>query len=335
MSASPPYMEKVTARGERGIGTGYGRFIAAVATSFYGDWFTTVALLVAVYQLSPGPVAPALFTLVRLAPRLVASTPGGHLADRVNPGLLTALTSAVQATATLALVAAVTAGSLPLIYVLVAVSSFLGALARPAHMPIITALVPADRRRGGGGRRRRHPPLRPAAARVDHPRDHRRVGAGRGRRPRRGRDHAVGGARRRGPRRQWRRGRAVPDMGDHRGAAPGRPRAAGQRRRVQPLRALPRLAARSRHGHRAGRPPALGPSPARRLRRRRRHPGGRRRCGQGRSRQPYLGGPSLRRREDPRRRRTDNLEEVAPRTRAVARDLLQLGQLQREEGVDD
>ncbi|TMD92856.1 MAG: MFS transporter [Chloroflexi bacterium] len=141
MSASPPYMEKVTARGERGIGTGYGRFIAAVATSFYGDWFTTVALLVAVYQLSPGPVAPALFTLVR-----VASTPGGHLADRVNPGLLTALTSAVQATATLALVAAVTAGSLPLIYVLVAVSSFLGALARPAHMPIITALVPAERR---------------------------------------------------------------------------------------------------------------------------------------------------------------------------------------------
>ena len=133
MSASPPYMEKVTARGERGIGTGYGRFIAAVATSFYGDWFTTVALLVAVYQLSPGPVAPALFTLVRLAPRLVASTPGGHLADRVNPGLLTALTSAVQATATLALVAAVTAGSLPLIYVLVAVSSFLGALARATN----------------------------------------------------------------------------------------------------------------------------------------------------------------------------------------------------------
>jgi predicted MFS family arabinose efflux permease len=139
-------VKRVTLRGGDRVGAGYTRFIAAVATSFYGDWFTTVALLVAVYELSPGPVAPAVLTLVRLAPRLVASPVGGRLADRINPGVLAASTSLVQAVAAIGLVGAVTARSLPLIDVLVAVSSLLGAIARPAHMPIITALVPADRR---------------------------------------------------------------------------------------------------------------------------------------------------------------------------------------------
>src|SRR5258708_37081419 len=81
MVASSTSMESVAARGGDRIGAGYARFIAAVATSFYGDWFTTVALLVAVYGLSSGPVAPALLALVRLGPRLVASPLGGRLAD--------------------------------------------------------------------------------------------------------------------------------------------------------------------------------------------------------------------------------------------------------------
>lgn len=127
---------------EGGLGTPFVRFIVAVATSFYGDWFSTVALAVAVYMLSPGPVAPAVFTLVRLAPRLVASPLGGRLADRFNPALLVACVSLVQAVAAVGLVAAVTTGSLVAIDALVASSCFLGALARPAHMPILTGLVP-------------------------------------------------------------------------------------------------------------------------------------------------------------------------------------------------
>lgn len=131
---------------EEGLGAPFVRFIAAVAISFYGDWFSTVALAVAVYTLSPGPVAPAIFTLARLAPRLVASPLGGRLADRVNPGVLLAVVSLVQAVLAVGLVAAVVRGSLLTIDALVAGSCFLGALARPANMPILTRLVP-DRER--------------------------------------------------------------------------------------------------------------------------------------------------------------------------------------------
>jgi len=67
---------------------------------------------------------------------------GGRLADRVNPGVLVAAVSVVQAVAAVGLVAAVAGRSLVAIDALVAGSCFLGALARPAHMPILARLVP-------------------------------------------------------------------------------------------------------------------------------------------------------------------------------------------------
>src|SRR3989442_1218539 len=97
MAISSTLTERATPQREDAIGASFWRFIGAVATSFYGDWFSTVALVVAVYTLSPGPVAPAVFTLGRLAPRLVASPLGGRLADRTNPARLAAGVFLVQA----------------------------------------------------------------------------------------------------------------------------------------------------------------------------------------------------------------------------------------------
>ena len=68
----------------------------AAGTSVYGDWLTTVALLVLLFRLTHSPFGPALYMLARVAPRLVGPFPGGALADRFGPARIAAARKATS-----------------------------------------------------------------------------------------------------------------------------------------------------------------------------------------------------------------------------------------------
>ena len=65
------------------------RFLAASGISFYGDWLTTVALVVLLFRVTGSATGPALYILVRVAPRVLGPVPGGVLADRMGPVRIT------------------------------------------------------------------------------------------------------------------------------------------------------------------------------------------------------------------------------------------------------
>jgi hypothetical protein len=60
-------------------------FVAAATVSEYGDFLTTVALMVALFQFTGSAAAPAGYMVARLVPRVLGPMPGGRLADRTSP----------------------------------------------------------------------------------------------------------------------------------------------------------------------------------------------------------------------------------------------------------
>ena len=72
------------------------RFYVAVCLSLYGDWLTTVALLVVLFEVTHTPAAPAGYMVARIAPRVAGPWLGGHLTDRLSPRVVIMNTSAVQ-----------------------------------------------------------------------------------------------------------------------------------------------------------------------------------------------------------------------------------------------
>ncbi len=129
-----------------GVGTGVARvqrsralrFLVATGVSFYGDWLTTVALVVLLFRLTNSAVAPALYILVRVAPRVVGPFLGGSLTDRAGPARVAASCAAVQAVLTGGIVLLAQARAVWAIYILVAGAQFLNSLAQPA----LGALIP-------------------------------------------------------------------------------------------------------------------------------------------------------------------------------------------------
>ncbi|MDQ6846966.1 MAG: MFS transporter [Candidatus Dormibacteraeota bacterium] len=117
------------------------RFFVAVFLSLYGDWLTTVALLVVLFQLTGNPAAPAGYMLVRVAPRVLGPVWGGRLADRFSPRTVIVTTSALQAAVALLLIAAHRAGSVWAIYAVVAVAQFTGSLGKPSLGALLPTLV--------------------------------------------------------------------------------------------------------------------------------------------------------------------------------------------------
>lgn len=117
------------------------RFFAAVFLSLYGDWLTTVALLVVLYELTHNPAAPAGYMLVRVAPRVLGPWLGGHLSDRLSPRVVIVLTSSLQAVFTVSIVGAHRAGSIWAIYAAVGLAQFTGALGRPSLGALLPSLV--------------------------------------------------------------------------------------------------------------------------------------------------------------------------------------------------
>lgn len=121
------------------------RFLAATTVSFFGDWLSTVALVVVLYRLTGSAAAPAGYVLARVGPRVLGPMPGGLLADRYSPARVVAACSVVQGLLTASLVVWTHLHFLWAIYGAVAAAQLLGAAARPSHGSLIPQLVPEDR----------------------------------------------------------------------------------------------------------------------------------------------------------------------------------------------
>lgn len=117
------------------------RFFVAMFLSLYGDWLTTVALLVVLFELTNNPAAPAAYMLVRVAPRVLGPWWGGRLADRLSPRVVLVVTSAIQALLTLSLIVSHKTGLIWAIYVAVALAQFTGALGRPSQGALLPGIV--------------------------------------------------------------------------------------------------------------------------------------------------------------------------------------------------
>jgi MFS family permease len=136
--ATSPWAEEVVDPRGRGPIT---RLFVAVTLSFYGDWLTTVALLVVLFESTHNPAAPAGYVLARVAPRVVGPWLGGGLADRLSPRRVMVTASTVQAIFTAALIVFNRGGVIWAIYAAVAIAQFAGALSRPSQGAILPTLV--------------------------------------------------------------------------------------------------------------------------------------------------------------------------------------------------
>ncbi|MEO8899210.1 MAG: MFS transporter [Candidatus Dormibacter sp.] len=120
------------------------RFFGSVFLSLYGDWLTTVALVVLLYELTGTPAGPAGYLLARVAPRVIGPWIGGSLADRLSPRRVMIYAGLIQSGFTASLVFADRAHSVWALYAAVALAQFVGSLARPSQGALLPALV-ADR----------------------------------------------------------------------------------------------------------------------------------------------------------------------------------------------
>ena len=121
------------------------RFMAASGISFYGDWLTTVALVVLLFRVTGSATGPALYILVRVAPRVLGPVPGGVFADRMGPVRIAVACATAQGMLTAAIALFAHYRIVPLIYVAVAGAQFLNSLSQPAYGALIPRLAPKER----------------------------------------------------------------------------------------------------------------------------------------------------------------------------------------------
>ena len=107
--------------------------MTAAGISFYGDWLTTVALVVLLFRETGSATGPALYMLARVAPRVLGPTPGGALTDRFGPSRLALVCLLVQGTLTVTLVPLGHGEIVWAIYPVVAAAQFTNALSQPAY----------------------------------------------------------------------------------------------------------------------------------------------------------------------------------------------------------
>ena len=124
------------------------RLLVATGTSSYGDWLTTVALVVLLLRVTQSPIGPALYMIARVAPRLVGPFPGGALADRYGPARIAAGCAAVQAVLTASIVVFAENRIVWPIFVAVACAQLFSSAAQPCY----GALVPRVTDAAGIGR---------------------------------------------------------------------------------------------------------------------------------------------------------------------------------------
>jgi hypothetical protein len=117
------------------------RYLTASTLSLYGDWFSTVAIVVLLLRLTGSSAAPAAYMLARVVPRLAGAAVGGELADRLPPQRVAAALAAVQGLLMASIIVSAERHLVWSIYAAVAVSQLLGATARPALLALLPRLV--------------------------------------------------------------------------------------------------------------------------------------------------------------------------------------------------
>jgi MFS family permease len=124
------------------------RLLIAAGTSFYGDWLTTVALVVLLFRLTQSPLGPTVYMIARVAPRLIGPFPGGALADRYGPARIAAGCAAAQGVLTASIVVFAERRIVWPIFVVVACAQLFSSAAQPCY----GALVPRVTDAAGLGR---------------------------------------------------------------------------------------------------------------------------------------------------------------------------------------
>jgi MFS family permease len=130
--------------GWEGLGRRFVRYWIAATLSFYGDWFTTVALVLLLFRLS-GPAAPAGYMLARVLPRIFSSGIGGALADRFPPQQVVAICAVVQALFTVSIIPSSRMGAAWAVFGAVVITQFAGGIARPALGALVPRVAPTRR----------------------------------------------------------------------------------------------------------------------------------------------------------------------------------------------
>ncbi|MHB8489507.1 MAG: MFS transporter [Candidatus Dormibacteria bacterium] len=119
------------------------RLLIATGTSSYGDWLTTVALVVLLFRATHSPLGPAIYMIARVAPRLIGPFPGGALADRYGPAPIAAGCAVVQGLLTASIVVFAESRIIWPIFVVVAFAQFFSSAAQPCYGALIPRVTDA------------------------------------------------------------------------------------------------------------------------------------------------------------------------------------------------
>ena len=118
------------------------RFLAGVGVSAFGDWLTTFALAVVLYQDTHSYGATAGYFLVRVAPRPLGSWLGGPLGDLVSPRLAILGAAVSQGAITAAIAVPLASGhALWSVYVLAGLSQLVGGSWQPLTAAVMARLA--------------------------------------------------------------------------------------------------------------------------------------------------------------------------------------------------
>jgi MFS family permease len=118
------------------------RFLAGVGVSAFGDWLTTFALAVVLYQDTHSYGATAGYFLVRVAPRPLGAWLGGPLGDLVSPRLAILGAALTQGAITAALAIPLAADqALWSVYVLAGLSQLVGGSWQPLTAAVMARLA--------------------------------------------------------------------------------------------------------------------------------------------------------------------------------------------------
>jgi MFS family permease len=127
------------------------RLWVGTTLSSVGGALTNFAVPLQVYDITHSPFAVGAIGVAELVPILAIALPGGSLADAVDRRKLVLFCSGGASVVSAGLAAQAFAGlrSVWLLYVLVAISSAIGAVSGPARRTFIPGLLPADRLAAG------------------------------------------------------------------------------------------------------------------------------------------------------------------------------------------
>jgi MFS family permease len=125
------------------------RFLGGVAVSTFGDWLTTFALAVVLYNATNSVAVTAGYMLVRVAPRPLGAWLGGPLGDLASPRLALVSVAITQGAVTAALAVPLAFGhALWAIFVLAGLSQLVGGAWQPLTSALMARLAAGEARHG-------------------------------------------------------------------------------------------------------------------------------------------------------------------------------------------